>query len=61
MIEPVVTTNEVHAMTVDHQKHVRKKISDLRKLERALADLAAQCALGDVPECAIVETLYGPQ
>lgn len=56
-----LTCNEVHAMTVDHQKRVRGKIADLRKLERALEDLAAQCSLGDVPECAIVETLYGPQ
>lgn len=56
-----LTCNEVHKMTVDHQKQVRKKIADLKKLERALADLAAQCSLGDVPECAIVERLYGPQ
>ncbi len=53
------TCNEIHAMTVDHRKRVQEKIADLKKLDRALKDLAAQCSLGDVPECAIVETLYG--
>jgi hypothetical protein len=28
-------------------------------LERALKNLAAQCSLGDVSDCPIVETLYG--
>ncbi len=56
-----LTCAEVHALTIDHLKQVREKLSDLRKLERALKDLAAQCSRGDVPECPIVDTLYGRQ
>ncbi len=54
-----MTCGEVHALTVEHLKGVRCKIADLRKLERALKNLAAQCSLGDVSDCPIVETLYG--
>ena len=54
-----MTCGEVHALTIEHLKEVRSKIADLRKLERALKNLAAQCSLGDVSDCPIVETLYG--
>ncbi len=36
---------------------VRRKISDLRKMERTLRTLSEQCAGGDTPECPIVESL----
>jgi MerR family mercuric resistance operon transcriptional regulator len=51
--------SEVHTLTVNHLKDVKSKITDLRKLERALKDLAAQCSLGNISDCPIVETLYG--
>ena len=54
-----MTCSEVQALTVEHLREVRSKIADLRKLERALKNLAAQCSLGDVSDCPIVETLYG--
>ena len=54
-----MTCSEVHALTVEHLREVRGKIADLRKLERALKGLAAQCSLGDVSDCPIVETLFG--
>jgi MerR family mercuric resistance operon transcriptional regulator len=54
-----MTCAEVHALTINHLKQVREKLSDMRKLERALKNLAAQCSRGDVPDCPIVETLYG--
>jgi MerR family mercuric resistance operon transcriptional regulator len=54
-----MTCGEVHALTVKHLREVKSKIVDLRKLERALKNLAAQCSLGDVSDCPIVETLYG--
>lgn len=55
-----MTCNEVHAVTTEHLQDVRDKIEDLRKLERALEELAAQCSLGNVPECPIIENLYRP-
>ena len=54
-----MTCSEVHGMTIEHLKDVKSKIVDLRKLERALKELAAQCSLGDVSDCPIVENLYG--
>ena len=54
-----MTCSEVHALTVEHLKDVRSKIADLRKLERGLMTLATQCSLGDLPDCPIVESLYG--
>jgi len=53
------TCAEVHALTINHLKQVREKLADLRKLERTLKGLSAQCFRGDVPDCPIVETLYG--
>ena len=54
-----MTCSEVHALTIEHLKQVKSKIDDLRKLEHALKNLAAQCSLGDVSDCPIVETLFG--
>ena len=54
-----MTCGEVHGLTIKHLQEVRKKIADLRKLEQALDDLATQCSRGNVPDCPIVETLYG--
>ena len=54
-----MTCSEVHALTIEHLTEVRKKITDLRKLERALNNLAAQCSIGNVSNCPIVETLFG--
>lgn len=52
------TCAEIRAITVDHLAEVRRKISDLRGLERALKEMIATCEGGDVPGCPIVETLY---
>lgn len=52
------TCGEVHTMTVDHLVTVKKKIADLRRLERALQSMAAECSKGDVPDCPIIDTLF---
>jgi len=52
------TCGEVHRMTVQHLGSVREKISALRRLEKALGDMAAECSRGDVPECPILDTLF---
>ena len=49
---------EVHGITVAHLSDIRTKIADLRKLEKALQEMAAECSRGDVPDCPIVETLF---
>ena len=50
--------SEVHSMTVSHLATVRKKLADLRRLERVLKEMTAQCSRGDVPECPIIDTLF---
>jgi MerR family mercuric resistance operon transcriptional regulator len=56
--EGTLTCGEIHAMTSAHLKTVQKKISDLRRLERVLKTMAAECSRGDVPDCPIIDALY---
>ncbi len=51
------TRGEVHNMTVEHLTTVKKKISDLLRLEKSLKIMAAECSKGDVPDCPIIDTL----
>ena len=52
------TCAEVKALTLDHAAEVRRKVADLRKLERVLKEMAAECDGGEVPQCPIIDTLY---
>ena len=52
------TCGEVHGLTIEHLASVREKIEGLRKLEKALVGMAAECSQGDVPDCPILETLF---
>jgi len=52
------TCSEVHGMTMKHLTAVRKKIADLRAMERVLKDMAAECSRGDVPECPVIDALF---
>jgi len=50
--------NEVHEMTIAHLANIKKKLGDLKNLERSLSKMAAQCSKGNVPDCPIVDTLF---
>ena len=52
------TCGEVHTMTTNHLKSVKKKLSDLRRLEKSLKAMAAECSKGDVPDCPVIDTLF---
>lgn len=52
------TCSEVHDMTTKHLATVRKKVADLRRLERVLKEMTAECNRGDVPECPIIDALF---
>ena len=52
------TCGEVHALTVGHLADIRQKIADLRRLERVMSDMAAQCSADQVPECPIIDALF---
>jgi MerR family transcriptional regulator, mercuric resistance operon regulatory protein len=52
------TCAEVKAITLDHLADIRRKIADLRSLERTLADVASRCRGSKVPECPVIEALF---
>ncbi len=52
------TCGEVKAVADRHLDDVRRKIADLKKLERTLKDVGAACDGGQVPECPIIDALY---
>jgi MerR family mercuric resistance operon transcriptional regulator len=54
------TCAEVQALALTHVDEIRRKIADLKRLERALKEMAKQCSGGDVPECPIIEILSSP-
>ena len=51
------TCAEVQEITAKQLAAVRAKIKDLRKLEKALANMVSECDGGDIPECPIVDIL----
>lgn len=51
------TCAEVRDLTLDHLSEVRGKLADLKRLERVLTDMAAQCEDGSLPDCPIIEAL----
>ncbi len=52
------TCEEVHALTVEHLTDIRQKIADLRRLERVMSHMAAQCTRDQVPECPVIDALF---
>lgn len=52
------TCAEIHALTVEHVKDIRQKISDLRRLERVMSGMAASCTRDQIPECPVIDALF---
>jgi MerR family mercuric resistance operon transcriptional regulator len=52
------TCAQVHALTVEHLKDIRQKISDLKRLERVMSDMAASCSRDQIPECPVIDALF---
>lgn len=48
---------EVQEAALAHLKDIRRKIADLRRMERTLADTAARCEGGTAPDCPIIDVL----
>ena len=53
------TCEEVELLTENHIREIKAKISDLGKIKRALEKVASRCTGGIVPECPIIEELFG--
>ncbi len=52
------TCREVEALTTVHLEDVRRKLDDLKRLEKVLGEMVARCAGGEVPECPVIEALF---
>lgn len=54
-----LTCAKVKDITEQHVADIRRKVKDLKRLERVLSDIAAQCSADQVPECPILDALAG--
>jgi MerR family mercuric resistance operon transcriptional regulator len=52
------TCGQVKRITDVHLDEVRRKVIDLRKIERVLQHMVDQCVRGTVPECAVIDALF---
>jgi MerR family mercuric resistance operon transcriptional regulator len=52
------TCGDIFDLTIDHLASIRRKISDLKRLERTLARISSQCSGGAVPECPVIDALW---
>ncbi len=50
---------EARSVASTHLQDVRAKIADLKRMERVLKVVVAQCGDGTLPECPLIETLFG--
>lgn len=55
---PTTACADIHAATTAHVKAIRRRIADLKRMERTLARIAAECGKDDGPSCPIVELLF---
>jgi MerR family transcriptional regulator, mercuric resistance operon regulatory protein len=51
---------EVRDLAASHLKNVRVRISDLRRMERVLAESVRACEVGDDPNCPLITALSRP-
>ncbi|MGR4844651.1 helix-turn-helix domain-containing protein [Rhizobium sp. LARHSG275] len=49
---------EARDVAAVHLADVQSKITDLKRMERVLKDVVAQCGDGTLPECPLIETLF---
>ena len=55
------TCAEVRVLTLEHAAEIRRKIADLRRIERVMADMAARCTGERIPKCPVIDTLFEGQ
>ncbi|HEX2753348.1 MAG TPA: helix-turn-helix domain-containing protein [Alphaproteobacteria bacterium] len=53
-----LTCAEIKAVTLTHLDAIRKKITDLQKLEKTLQKTTDQCKGGKMPDCPIMDALF---
>lgn len=57
LVEGGFTCGQVQEAALTHLGNIRRKIADLRRMERSLAETADRCQGGAAPECPIIDAL----
>ena len=52
------TCAEVRALTLEHVAGIRRKIADLRRLERVMTTISSQCSGHKIPDCPVIDALF---
>lgn len=52
------TCGEISELTAEHLQSVRRKIADLKRLERTLTTISKECKGGAVPDCPVIDALW---
>ena len=52
-----VSCEQVKRMADNHLADIKRKIADLKKMQRTLRELSSNCSGNDVPDCPIIEAL----
>ena len=52
-----MTCARVKTITEQHIADIRRRVKDLKRLERVLSELASQCRGEEMGECAILDAL----
>ncbi len=52
------TCQEVKSIAENHLQDIKKKVSDLRRLQKTLVAISGECEGGLVPDCPIIDTLF---
>jgi MerR family mercuric resistance operon transcriptional regulator len=55
------TCVQVRTLMLEHVAEIRRKIADLRRLERVMKDISSRCTGDDTPDCPIVDALFEPK
>ncbi|MEE8308215.1 MAG: helix-turn-helix domain-containing protein, partial [Gammaproteobacteria bacterium] len=53
-----VSCGEVEKLALEHLLSIRKKITDLKRMERILGGTIKSCSGDDVPDCPLIDTLF---
>jgi MerR family mercuric resistance operon transcriptional regulator len=55
-----VSCERVKLIAEEHLEDIRAKITDLKRMQESLSDLANRCSGEDIPDCPIIDSLqYG--
>jgi MerR family mercuric resistance operon transcriptional regulator len=52
------TCAEVRALTLEHVAGIRRKIADLRRLERVVTTVSSRCSGRKIPDCPVIDALF---